>query len=59
MKFRHCGNVRAGFVVPIPRAKNYQTFEKNEWKERWLDKILKHLNNIVKIPQLMIYVDGY
>ena len=44
MEFTYTGNGKPGFVMPIPRAKNYQTYEKNERTNKWLDSILVYLS---------------
>ena len=43
MKFTYAGNGKEGFVVPIPKAKNYATYEKNERRDKWLTKIIEYL----------------
>ena len=43
MRFTYAGNGKPGFLVPIPRAKNYETFERSERRDKWLDKIVGFL----------------
>ena len=44
MNFIHRGNDRLGLLVPIPRVKNYSTFDKMTKGQNWLGQIISFLN---------------
>ena len=44
LHFIHRGNDRPGLLVPIPKAKTYETFDKMERRNKWLENSLLFLN---------------
>ena len=45
INFYHQGNCKPGVLVSIPRAINYETYEKNERKQKWLESIINFVCN--------------
>ena len=44
LNFVHRGNDRPGLLIPVPKSKNYDTFDKMQRKEKWLENALNFLN---------------
>ena len=43
MEFVHLGNSKPGIVVAVPRSKDYDSFNKNERRFKWLETIMEYL----------------
>ena len=39
------GNDKPGILIPIPRAKNYTTFDKNERQQHWFESIISFIDS--------------
>ena len=44
LNFVHRGNDRPGLLIPVPKSKNYETFDRMQRKEKWLEHALEFLN---------------
>ena len=45
LEFTHRGNNRKGLLISIPRAKTYESYDKNEKRQKWLESIFCFLTS--------------
>ena len=45
LEFTHRGNNRKGLLISIPRAKTYESYDKNERRQKWLESIFCFLTS--------------